>query len=57
MQPSECIVTNQFSQPGVLEPVESSQNTQLCSGSGFVFNLCKCGNGKREAVMDKVKHI
>lgn len=34
-----------------------SQNTQLRSGSGSVFNLCKCGNGKREAGMDKVKHI
>lgn len=34
-----------------------SQNTQLGTGSGSVFNVCKCGNGKREAGMDKVKHV
>lgn len=50
MQPSEGIVTNQLSQAGVRVP-----NTQLCSGSGLVFNLCKRGNGKREVVMGKVK--
>lgn len=41
--------------PGILELVESPQTPSSAQEAASVFNLCKCGNGKREAVMDKVK--
>lgn len=48
MQPSECIVTNQFSQPGVSELVESPKTHSSAkeAASCLIFANVEMGRGR-----------
>lgn len=49
MQPGECIVTNQFSQPGILELVESPKTPSSAQEAApcLIFANVEMGRGRQ----------